>query len=268
MSIHPPPHAPARADVIDGLVRGMALLEAFGTERQRLNTTQAAARAGITRTAARRYLLTLAALGYLESDGRDYWLSAKVLRLAGNYLASARLPRIVQPTLDALVARTGLVHSLAVLDGAEAVVIARSVPPATSARLLAHGIHLGARLPAHATSTGKVLLAALPAEALERWLQAHAGPAGLPTLTARTIGAPAQLRATLAAIARAGYCQSSAEHEPGVHAVAVPLCNIRGNTLAALNAVATGDPRAALARLLPATAVLQEAAAALRTAVS
>ena len=82
----------AKADFIEGLAKGLAVLEAFDTERQRLNATLAAQRTGITRAAARRHLLTLAELGYLETDGSHYWLSARVLRFAGSYMATSRLP--------------------------------------------------------------------------------------------------------------------------------------------------------------------------------
>ena len=92
----------AKADFIEGMAKGMAVLESFDTERQLLNATLAAERAGITRAAARRHLLTLAHLGYLETDGSYFWLSSKVLRFSGSYLASARLPRAIQPTLNRL----------------------------------------------------------------------------------------------------------------------------------------------------------------------
>ena len=83
----------ARADLIEGLAKGLAVLESFDTERQRLNATLTAARAGLTRASARRHLLTLAHLGYLETDGSYFWMAPKVLRFSGSYLASARLPR-------------------------------------------------------------------------------------------------------------------------------------------------------------------------------
>src|SRR5205085_8558314 len=86
----------ARADYIAGMAKGLAVLESFDTERQRLNATLAAERAGLTRAAARRHLLTLAHLGYLETDGSWFWLSPKVLRFSGSYLATARLPRAIQ----------------------------------------------------------------------------------------------------------------------------------------------------------------------------
>ena len=149
----------APADFIAGMAKGMAVLESFDTERQRLNATLAAERAGITRAAARRHLLTLAYLGYLESDGQYFWLSPKVLCFSGSYLASARLPRVVQPTLNRLAAQTLLPFSVVVLEGPQVVIVARSTAHAEGERILAYGLHLGslfvsAKLACHADSDG------------------------------------------------------------------------------------------------------------------
>src|SRR5574343_1696910 len=112
----------AKPDLIEGMVKGMAVLESFDTERQRLNATLAAQRAGITRAAARRHLLTLAHLGYLDTDGAWFWLAPKVLRFSGSYLASARLPRALQPALNRLAAQAPGSFSAVVLDGSEVVI--------------------------------------------------------------------------------------------------------------------------------------------------
>ncbi|HOZ93066.1 MAG TPA: IclR family transcriptional regulator C-terminal domain-containing protein [Ottowia sp.] len=225
----------APADTIAGLVKGLAVLESFDTERQRLNATQAAQRAGLTRAAARRHLLTLAHVGYLESDGQFFWLSPRALRLAGAYLASARLPRVVQPALNRLAAATQDVYSAVVLDGDEVVIIARSAGlGAPGTRLLAYGMHLGARLPAHTTSTGRVLLAALPRPALTDWLAHHQA---LPRLTPHTTTGTRAFKALLAQVARQDWALSSEENELGVHALAVPLRNAQGATVAALNVI-------------------------------
>lgn len=224
----------AHTDTIAGLVKGLAVLESFDTERQRLNATQAAQRTGLTRAAARRHLLTLAHVGYLETDGGFYWLSPRALRLAGAYLASARLPRVIQPTLNRLAAETQHVYSAVVLDGDEVVIIARSAGlagPAT--RLLAYGMHLGARLPAHATSTGRVLLAALPEVERLQWLDQRP----LPRLTPHTTTDPRAFLTLLDGVARDDHCVASEEHEMGVLAVAVPLRNAQGVTVAALNVI-------------------------------
>ena len=126
----------AKPDFIEGIAKGMAVLESFDTERQRLNATQAAERAGLTRAAARRHLLTLAHLGYLDTDGSSFWMSPKVLRFSGSYLASSRLPRALQPTLNRLAAQTQESFSAVVLDGEEAVIIARSVSFGAPTRVL------------------------------------------------------------------------------------------------------------------------------------
>ena len=223
----------AKADFIEGMARGMAVLESFDTERQRLNATLAAQRAGITRAAARRHLLTLQHLGYLESDGQYFWLAPKVLRFSGSYRASARLPRVVQPTLNRLAAQTQESYSVVVLDGDEVVIVARSINMGGQSRLLAYGLHLGARLPAHATSTGRMLLATLPAAQFE------AGMAGreLQRLTPRTVTDPARFRERIEQARQQDHCVASEEQELGVHALAVPLRNLQGRTVAALNVV-------------------------------
>ncbi len=223
----------AHADTIAGLVKGLAVLESFDTERQRLNATQAAQRAGLTRAAARRHLLTLAHVGYLETDGSFFWLSARALRLAGAYLASSRLPRVIQPTLNRLAAESQDVYSAVVLDGDEVVIIARGAGLAPAPRLLPYGMHLGARLPAHATSTGRVLLAALPRAELQTWLAART----LQRLTPHTVTGLRAFKALLAQVAAQDFCVAGDEHELGVHAIAVPLRDVRGRTVAALNVI-------------------------------
>lgn len=246
----------ARADFIAGIAKGLAVLESFDTERQRLNATLAAQRAGITRAAARRHLLTLAHLGYLETDGNYFWLAPKVLRFSGSYLASARLPRVIQPTLNRLAAQTGESYSAVVLDGDQVVIVARS----GSIRQLAYGLHLGARLPAHATSTGRVLLASRSKAEFNAWMKGRE----LARLTANTTVDPRRFKALIEDVRRQDYCVASEEHEIGVHALAVPLRSMEGRTVAALNVVAAperlGVP-AMRSGLLP---LLQEAARELR----
>ncbi|MFT3721485.1 IclR family transcriptional regulator C-terminal domain-containing protein [Pseudorhodoferax sp.] len=221
----------AKADLIEGMAKGMAVLESFDTERQRLNATLAAQRAGITRAAARRHLLTLEHLGYLESDGGYFWLAPKVLRFSGSYLASARLPRAIQPTLNRLAAQTGESFSAVVRDGDEVVIVARS----GTLRMLAYGLHLGARLPLHATSTGRVLLAAEPRAAFAAWMKGRE----LVRLTRHTVTEPRRFRQCIDAVRRQDYCVAIEEHELGVHALAVPLRDMQGRTVAALNVVAS-----------------------------
>ena len=245
----------AHVDFIAGMAKGLAVLESFDTQRQRLNATLAAERAGLTRAAARRHLLTLAHLGYLETDGSWFWLSPKVLRFSGSYLASARLPRAIQPTLNRLAGHTGESFSAVVLDGDNVVIVARS-----GSAQLAYGLHLGARLPAHATSTGRVLLAAKTKSEFAAWLKGRE----LPRLTGHTVVEPRAFRALIEQVREQDHCVASEEHELGVHAVAVPLRNMEGRTVAALNVVTTRqrlEPKSLQRDLLP---LLLEAARELR----
>ena len=261
-----------KADFIEGMAKGMAVLESFDTERQRLNATLAAQRAGLTRAAARRHLLTLAHLGYLETDGSHFWLAPKVLRFSGSYLASARLPRVLQPTLNRLAAQTREAFSAVVLDGDEVVIVARSGYdrgndrqgggglPGAGGRFLAYGLHLGARLPAFATSTGRVLLAAKPRSEFAAWMKGR----NLPRLTARTLTDAKAFRAIVGQVRTSDFCVASEEHELGVHALAVPLRNLQGQTVAALNVVTSPqrlEPEVLQRELLP---LLLDAARELR----
>ena len=257
----------AKADMIEGMAKGMAVLEAFDPQRQRLNATLAAERAGITRASARRHLLTLTHLGYLETDGGYFWLAAKVLRFSGSYLATARLPRAVQPALNRLAAQSPASFSVAVLDGDEVVIIGRSAmewksieSKSVQARVLAYGLHLGARLPAHATSTGRVLLAAKGKGDFNAWLKPRLAT-GLARLTVHTTTDARTLKALVEKVRTDDYCQASEEHELGVHALAVPLRDMQGHTVAALNVVSASPVDVGPLSLLP---LLLDAARELR----
>jgi IclR family transcriptional regulator, pca regulon regulatory protein len=227
------------ADWIEGAAKALAVLESFSAERQRLNISQIAQRAGLTRAAARRHVLTLQALGYLEGEADvrtpSFWLTHRVLRLAGNYLASARLPRVTQPVLNRLAAQTGLALSVAVLDGQDVVIVARSGEHRVSGSALPYGVHLGARLAAFATSTGRVLLSDLSAGDLKQWMKL----ADTPRLTPHTTTDARRLKALINAAASQGFCEALEEHELGVCALAVPLHDGQRRMVAALNIVET-----------------------------
>lgn len=222
-------------DYISGLGKGLSLLEAFGVDRQKLNATQIAERTGLSRTAARRYLRTLKFLGYLDSDDHYFWLTHKVLRLSSSYLSSAHLPKVVQPILNLLSAQTNLTFSLVVLDEHEVVPVARSyLPQQDHVRMNPYGMHLGNRLPAHATSTGKVILATLNLEEQINWVKKYS----LKRLTPYTIQKEEEFYQTLNHIQQQDYCISKEEHELGVIAIAVPISNAQGKVIAALNCIA------------------------------
>jgi IclR family transcriptional regulator, pca regulon regulatory protein len=223
----------AKQDFIESTAKSLAVLECFSTERQRLNATQAAERAGLTRAAARRHLLTLQSLGYLEGEEGSFWLTPRVLKLAGIYLSSARLPRAVQPTLNRLAFDTGQAFSVAVLDRDEVVIVARSGEHRSHSLVMPHGVHLGARLPAFATSTGRVLLSEFNSAQCKAMLATQK----LSALTPKTLTTKQAILNEISQARRDGYSEVSEEHEFGVRALAVPLRDARGNVIAALNVV-------------------------------
>ncbi|MHA3115551.1 IclR family transcriptional regulator [Acinetobacter sp. ANC 4635] len=224
----------AQEDYIAGLAKGLIVLETFGIERQRLNITQISQRTGISRTAARRYAKTLKFLGFLDSDQHYFWLTPRVLRFSSAYLSSAHLPKIAQPLLNLLSVQTNQTFSVVVLDEHEVVPIARSfLPQPNSLRLNPYGMHLGHRLPAHATSTGKLLLAQLSQSERQAWVQRY----GLKRLTPFSMTNESDFLQELEKIAQQDYCISQQEHELGIIALAVPIFDAQGRAIAALNCI-------------------------------
>ncbi|ENU79909.1 hypothetical protein F975_02246 [Acinetobacter sp. ANC 3789] len=224
----------AQEDYIAGLAKGLIVLETFGIERQRLNITQISQRTGISRTAARRYAKTLKFLGFLDSDQHYFWLTPRVLRFSSAYLSSAHLPKIAQPLLNLLSVQTNQTFSIVVLDEHEVVPIARSfLPQPDSLRLNPYGMHLGHRLPAHATSTGKLLLAQLSQSERQAWVQRY----GLKRLTPFSMTNESEFLQELEKIAQQDYCISQEEHELGIIAIAVPIFDAQGQAIAALNCI-------------------------------
>lgn len=220
-------------DFVAGISKGMAILDSFGTDRHRLNITMAAEKTGMTRAAARRHLLTLEYLGYLESDGHYFYLTPKILKFSGSYLGGAQLPKISQPLLNLLTTQTSLIYSVMVLDGYEAITIARSAAHQQTDRVNPYGLHLGNRLPAHATSAGKILLAYLDDHAQQEWLNQYP----LQRLTKYTYTNNIDFLRLLSETKEQGWCYSSEEHELGVHALAVPIYGQQSRVVAALNIV-------------------------------
>lgn len=224
-------------DFVQSLARGLAVVRAFDAEHSSLTLTEVAERAGIPRAAARRFLFTLDSLGYVRSRGRDFSLTPRVLELGFSYLSALSLPEVVQPHLERLSHRIDESVSAAVLDGDHIVYVAR-VP---TRRIMSVGITIGTRFPAHATSMGRVLLAALPER--ER---PEAGALTSPA-TGEPIDADA-LAASLAQVETDGYAIVDGELESGVRSIAAPVHGRDGRVLAAVN-VSTAKTRVPLETL-------------------
>jgi IclR family transcriptional regulator, pca regulon regulatory protein len=242
----------AARDMIAGLEKGLAVLELFGARSPRLTIAGAALGAGVSRAAARRVLLTLVQAGYLETDGKFFMPTQRVLRLSRGFIAGRSLPETLQPLLDRISRLTGESASAAILDGVEIVYVAR----AGTRRIMSIGLGVGSRLPAHATSMGRAMLAFLPEDVVSAFLRK--GP--FERFTVKTVTDSELLRRELVRVRAQGFALVDEELELGLRSIAVPLL-VEGQVEAAINvSVSTAQMRPAemQERLLP---VLRDAAA-------
>lgn len=214
-------------DFVKSLERGLAVIRAFGADEQAMTLVQVAQATGLTRAAARRFLITLTALRYVETDGRYFWLSPRVLELGYAYLSSLTWPDAALTHVERLVAEVEDASEVGILDGSDVVFILRVPGP----QIMSVAINIGARLPAHVTALGKVLLAGLPPEELEEYF----ATTKLERLAPRTIVSPDALRAEIEDARANGWAISDQELEEGLRAIAVPLRNRDGKVVAALN---------------------------------
>ena len=211
----------------ESLARGLTVIRAFGHDNPRLRAVDVAKRTGLSRAAARRYLLTLQDLGYVGSESDVFYLRPRLLDLGFSYLTSIGVEDIVQPVLSRIAEKTQASSTFAVLDRDEVVFIARA--PSKGIFILATGI--GGRVPAHATSLGQVLLAAMPAAELDRYL----AESKREVFTKWTITNANALRRKIDRVRADGYALSHSEQYEGIVAVAVPVHNKRGHVMAAVN---------------------------------
>ncbi len=233
-------------EFVQSLERGLAVIRAFDAEHPELTLSDVARSTGLTRAAARRFLLTLVELGYVRTDGRLFGLRPRILELGYAYLSSLSLPEVAQPHLEALVAEVHESCSVSLLDGHDIVYVAR-VP---TKRIMTVAISVGTRFPAYATSMGRVLLAHQPAE----WLDEYLKTVELVALTPRTVTDPARLRSTLTRIRNQGFAVVDQELEEGLRSMAVPIHDGAGTVVAAMNVSARtsrGSSEAIRRELLP-----------------
>lgn len=232
-------------DFVQALARGLATIEVF-SDAKPLTLSDVAKRAAITRATARRLLLTLCDLGYASTDGKLFTLRPRTLRLGYAYLSSMGWSDVALAHLRRLAETHGETCSVSVLDGHD-IAFAVRVPASR------HGVMLvpaGGRLPAYATSPGRVLLAGLPATDFDAFL----GTAQMRPLTKNTVHTPAGLRKVIEQTKRDGYAFTDEELDYGVNCVAVPIRDATGLTVAALNLSAPSSRlrrREVVGRILP-----------------
>lgn len=212
---------------VQSFARGLAVIRAFNAEAPRQTLTEVARRCGLTRAGARRILLTLETLGYVKADGRQFMLTPKILDLGFAYLSSQPLWQFAEPVMQNLVADLKESCSAAVLEGQDVVYLLR-VP---ARKIMSINLGPGSRLPAWCTSMGRVLLAGLPPERLEAYLDT----VELAPLTSRSLRSVGELRERIASAREQGWSLVNQELEEGLVSLAAPIRDRAGQTLAALN---------------------------------
>lgn len=202
-------------DFVQSLERGLAILQAFDIEHSVMTLSEAAARTGMTRAAARRFLLTLVELKYIATDGKRFWLRPSVLNIGHAYLAGQPWWRVAQPIVEELARSINESCSVCVLDGCDTVYVCR----AAISRIVSSNLTIGSRIPAYCSAMGRALLAQLPdvhAKSLleESPIQKH---------TPQTITSRRKLLEIVGTVREQGYCLLDQELDLGLRALAVPI---------------------------------------------
>lgn len=214
------------AEFVQSLERGLSVITAFSRDSQMLTLTEVADRTGLTRAAARRFLITLRELGYVESDGRLFSLRPRVLELGYSYLSSLPVWEIARPHLEALADQVQETTSASVLDGEDIVFVAR----VESKRIMSMTLGVGSRLPAWATAMGRVLLADLSPDQLDHYFWRVT----LAPLNERTVIDERKLRRIIGEARVRGWTLVDQEVEEGVRSLAVPIRAPDGRVEAAI----------------------------------
>ncbi|XKE46188.1 helix-turn-helix domain-containing protein [Halomonas organivorans] len=219
---------PDDRDFVTALASGLEVILAFDEEHPRMTLSEVAARTGMNRARARRFLLTLHSLGYVRKTQRHFELAPRVLQLGYAFLSANGYQSVIQQVLEDITAECGESSSLGVLDGDEVTYVARS---AAKHRLMAISLAVGTRLPAAHTSMGRVLLAQLPDDELEAFL----ARVTLERYTDKTVTDKAVLRERILEARRQGYAVADQELDSGLRSLAVPAFDATGRLIGAIN---------------------------------
>lgn len=238
------------------MAKALDILLCFSDSEPELSLTEISARLGIHKSTLHRLLGTLESKRFVQRDpgtGR-YRLGTRLLELASLVVEHSNLQQRARPHLYRLVEECQETVDLSVLDG-NSVVYLEVVESPHRVKLAAKP---GQRLPIHSTASGKVLLAFVPPEELERLL-----PAALDRYTESTLATREALLQDLSATQERGYAVSYQEYEAGINAVAAPVLDMRGHPIAA---VAVAGPafrltRERLGEIAPAVRATAEAIA-------
>jgi DNA-binding IclR family transcriptional regulator len=246
---------------VPALMRGLQLLMQFSSQERELSGAELSRRLELPRASVFRMLQTLEQGGFVErvGEGSQYKLGLGVLRLGFAFLASMELTEHGMPVIEALRDACGYSAHVVVRDGREVVFVAK----AAGRSAMFHSIQVGARLPAHATVLGRVLLGELSEADLAQLYP----EATLPAFTTLTPTTPEQLRRLVAETRAQGYAVSQSGFETGISTIAAPVFNDRGRVTAAVS-ISVPAPRIDAAELAPLVALVRSAAQQLSERIS
>ncbi|MCK1513156.1 helix-turn-helix domain-containing protein [Bradyrhizobium sp. 190] len=219
--------ASPRSEIVEGLERGLRVIEAFNENDTEMTLTEVATKTGLKPATARRSLLTLEALGYVRSEKGRYLLSARIMALGASYLRSSNIGALLLPPIRQLVELVGDNAGLGVRVDFNVLYIAHYFLPGNLQQVAS----TGSTSPAHTTAAGRILLADLAERDLEKWL----AQAPLTKSTEFTETNPQKLKAIIVKAGKQGYATVRDERYLGMTALAVPVFDPNGQTIAALN---------------------------------
>lgn len=219
--------SPESESFVRTFARGLQVIESLGRSKQGLNIAGVAEDTGLSRSVVKRYLLTLADLGYTSAEGRGYTLTPKALNLGLSYFYSLPFWRQAQLELEELSQSVQQSCAMSILDGNEIVYVVR-IP---TYKILRSSPTLGSRLPANVVSMGRALLAESEPEVLEGFL----ATAPLKRLTNKTVTDRDALRIEIERTREKGYAWVDGELDEAICGLAIAVKDLEGKALAAVN---------------------------------
>lgn len=216
---------------VQSVERALSILEVLSEEEGPMSISDLADRVGLKVSTVHRLLNTLVLKGFVKQDEETskYRLTLKLLRMGRTALGYYDLRTTAKPYLHELVERCNETANLAVLNGGDVVYIDQL--ESKNLIIVKMFAKIGSRGPAHCTATGKVLLASLEDEELDKILNKMP----LERFTSKTITDPALLRKELARVRKNGYALDLGERDEGVRCVAAPVRNYEGKVIAAIS---------------------------------
>jgi IclR family transcriptional regulator, pca regulon regulatory protein len=215
-------------EIVNSVLKAFDVLKAFGRNKPLMTLSEVADSTDMSRASARRFLLTFVQAGYMEMDGKRFYLTPKLLELGQSIVSSANIWETARPIITELSEKLGESCYGAVLDGSEVLYV---VHHSGTQRFVNIGIRVGSRLPAYCTSIGRVLLSGLSDKALEQVLSDVKPVAHTP----KTVTAKGKLRDIIREARQSGWSVVDEELEVGLRSVSAPIRSRSGEIIAALN---------------------------------